>query len=53
MFSYLINPKKTFYVKKLFNDILFLLRSGDTKEFFLPKLGQVIIISDYYKGEGL
>lgn len=54
MFSYLINSKKTFYVKKLFNDILFLLRSGDTKEFFfLPKLGQVIIISDYYKGEGL
>ena len=32
MGSYLINPKKTFYVKKLFNDILFLLRSGDMKE---------------------
>jgi len=40
-------------VKKLFKDILFLLKAGDMKEILLPKLGQVIIISDYYKGEGL
>ena len=32
MFSYLINPRNTFYVKKLFKDILFLLKAGDMKE---------------------
>ena len=55
MFSYLINPKNTFYVKRLFNDILFsgVKGTGDMKEILLPKLGQVIIISDYYKGERL